>query len=114
MEEDTVLCAASAYNKKYYFNDLFSALPKRVQDELQIMCVLFTEDVGGVLQLFFDENGHLELRTEAADDDLFYDEIGSGLKIRQLQRDKKDLFESIEMFYRVFALGETEQEETVC
>lgn len=105
--EEVVLCGSSAYTRKYYFNDMFSNLPQAVQDELHVMCVLFTEDVGGTIQLFFDEEGNLEIRTEAAEEDLLYDEIGCGLKVRQLQREKEELFESIEMFYRVFALGET-------
>ena len=51
MEEEMVLCAASAYEQKYYFNPEFDALPEEVKQELQIMCVLYTEDVGGILPL---------------------------------------------------------------
>ena len=48
MEQDkVVLCAASAYEQKYYLNEAFGSLPSQIQDELKIMCVLFTEDVGG-------------------------------------------------------------------
>ena len=45
MEEQVVLCGASSYEQKYYFNQKFSALPQNIRQELQIMCVLFTEDV---------------------------------------------------------------------
>ena len=51
MEEKTVLCGASSYEQKYYFNQQFSALPESIRQELQIMCVLYTEDVGGVLTI---------------------------------------------------------------
>lgn len=57
MNDEIVLCGASSYNKKYYFNEQFSSLPQGIQDELHIMCVLFTADVGGVLQVVFDEDG---------------------------------------------------------
>ncbi len=100
--ERTVLCGASAYEEKYYFNPQFDLLPQSVKDELQIMCVLFTEDVGGVLTLEYNEEGHLEFRVIAADDDFDYDEIGSGLKIRQYQREKRELLESLELYYKVF------------
>ena len=70
------------------------------------MCVLFTEDVGGVLSLEFDENGNLELNTSADEGDLLYDEIGSVLKIKQMQQEKQELFESLETYYKVFFLGE--------
>ena len=53
-----------------------------MKKELQIMCVLYTEDVGGILTLEFDENGRLQFKTEALEADARYDEIGSGLKIQ--------------------------------
>ena len=68
------------------------------------MCVLFTEDVGGILMLEFGQEGSLNLVTEAFDEDLLYDEIGCELKIKQLQKDKQQLFSSLELFYKVFYL----------
>ena len=104
--ENMVLCGANSYEKKYYLNEHFSNLPEQIKKELQIMCVLFTEEVGGVLILEFEEDGSLRMITEAKEDDLLYDEIGSGLKIHQIQLEKRDLLESLEMYYRVFVLGE--------
>ena len=52
-QDKMVLCASSAYEKKFYLNENFDGLPQHVKDELKIMCVLFTEDVGGVLSLEF-------------------------------------------------------------
>ena len=109
--ETVVLCGASAYEEKYYLNPQFSKLPEHIRQELQIMCVLFTEDVGGILTLEFDENGRLQFKTEALEADARYDEIGSGLKIKQLQQDKKELLESLEMYYKVFFLGDIPEEE---
>ena len=83
-QDNITLCGASAYEKKFYFNQDFNALPDHVKKELQIMCVLYTEDVGGILTLEFDENGRLQFKTEALEADARYDEIGSGLKIKQL------------------------------
>ena len=84
-QDQVVLCGASAYEQKYYLNEDFKSLPSQVQDELKIMCVLFTEDVGGILTLVFDEDGKLLLETSADEGDLLYDEIGSELKIRQIR-----------------------------
>ena len=106
MEEEIVLCAASAYEQKFYFNSEFKALPEGVRQELQIMCVMFTEDVGGVLLVVYDEDGNLQLKVEYEENDFFFDEIGSVLKIKELQNTKRELFESLEMFFRVFYLGE--------
>ena len=100
-EDDLVLCGASSYNKKFYFNEDFDVIPKKVKDELKIMCVLFTEDVGGTIKLIYDEEGNLEIVVDKEEDDILYDEIGSVLKVKQLQREKKELFESLETFYKV-------------
>ena len=104
--EKMVLCASNAYEKKYYLNDQFSNLPERVKQELQIMCVLFTVEVGGILILQYEEDGTLQIVTEADEGDLLYDDIGCGLKVKQMQLDKRELLESLEMYYKVFVLGE--------
>lgn len=110
-QDKIVLCGASAYEQKYYFNQDFSSLPDAVKQELQIMCVLYTEDIGGILTLEFDEEGNLQFKTEALDADAMYDEIGSVLKIKQIQSEKRELLESLEMYYRVFLLGEAPEDE---
>ncbi|MBQ8518840.1 MAG: hypothetical protein IJ455_04425 [Agathobacter sp.] len=109
--QEITLCASNAYNKKFYLNDNFKGLPEAIKEELQIMCVLYTEDVGGVLELVFDEDGNLEFRTSYEETDFFYDEIGSVLKIKQYQNVKRDLLESIETYYRIVFLGEGLDEE---
>ena len=106
MDEEMVLCAASAYERKFYLNPEFNSLPEEVKQELQIMCVLYTAYVGGMLMVVYDENGNLELKVDHKEDDFTFDEIGSVLKIKELQKTKEELFESLEMFYKVFYLGE--------
>lgn len=103
--EEVVLCGASAYNKKYYLNEDFKGLPAAVRDELKIMCVLFTEDIGGIFELVFDENGNLQFKTSCDEGDLLYDDIGCGLKIKELQRTKEELLRSLEMYYKVLYMG---------
>ena len=106
MDEEMVLCAASAYERKFYLNPEFNSLPEEVKQELQIMCVLYTADVGGILMVVYDENGNLELKVDHKEDEFTFDEIGSVLKIKELQKTKEELFESLEMFYKVFYLRE--------
>ena len=105
-DEKVVLCGANSYEEKYYLNPQFSKLPEHIRQELQIMCVLYTADVGGILMVVYDENGNLELKVDHKEDDFTFDEIGSVLKIKELQKTKEELFESLEMFYKVFYLGE--------
>ena len=105
-DEKIVLCASSKYEEKYYLNPEFNKLPDAIKDELKAMCVLFTEDIGGILTLEYDKEGHLSFVTMADENDLLYDEIGCGLKIKQYQQTKGELMESLELFYKVFIKGE--------
>ncbi len=106
MYDEVVLCAASSYERKFYLNPEFHALPERIRQELQIMCVMYTEDVGGILMVVYDEDGNLELKVEHEEDDFTFDEIGSVLKIKEMQQSRRELFESLELFFKVFYPGE--------
>lgn len=105
-ENQIVLCGANSYEEKYYLNPDFEGLPDHVKDELKIMCVLYVNDVGGILTLEYEENGELCFRVTSKDFDPMFDDIGSQLKIKQLQREKQDLLEALQLYYRVFFLGE--------
>ena len=80
-DKRVVLCGANAYEKKYYFNETFQDIPDSIKDELHIICVLFTEEVGGIFTIVFEEDGTLSMETDAEEDDIYYDEISSGLLI---------------------------------
>lgn len=101
-----ILCGSNAYDKKFYFNEEFAVLPDSIKQELNIMCVLYTEEVGGILTLEYDSYGNLLFQVSAKEDDLFFDDIGSHMKIKEMKRKRKDLLEALETFYRVFYLGE--------
>ena len=60
-QDKVTLCGSNAYEKKYYLNPDFSGLPEQIKQELQIACVLFTAEVGGILTLEFDEDGKLNI-----------------------------------------------------
>ncbi len=105
MNDAVILCGANAYEQKYYFNESFSKIPDSIKEELRIICVLFTEEVGGVFMIGFDEDGKVILMTDADEDDLLYDDIGSGLLVKEVRKRRQDLFESLEMFYKSFIVG---------
>ena len=104
-QKRVVLCGASQYEQKYYLNEEFLELPEAVKKELQIMCVLYTEDIGGILTLEFDSDGTLNLVTCCDEGDLLYDEIGSILKIKQIREEKKELLEELENYFQIFYLS---------
>lgn len=106
-EHRKVLCAANAYEQKYYFNEQeFSNLPESIKEELHIICVLFTEEVGGIFMIVMEDDGGVSMETQAAEDDFYYDEVSSGLLISQIRTKRADLFEALSLYYRVFFLHE--------
>ena len=108
---NVVLCAASAYEEKYYFNPLFSRLPDSVQKELRIICILFTDEIGGIFAMEYNQEGNLQFLTEASDWDYQYDEIGAALMIKEIQKSRRDLLRSLELFYQVVILGQPLEEK---
>ena len=106
MDSNVVLCGSNSYEKRYYFNEDFNSLPESIRRELQIMCVWFTEECGGIMTLEFEEDGSLDIKLSTAEYDGYYDEIGADLKIKQYREEKRELLEALEMFFKVFYLGE--------
>lgn len=99
MDNMRILCGANYYEQKYYLNPAYEVLPQAVKDELKIMCVLFVQEVSGIMILEFSEKGDLRIIVTHNDDDYYFDEIGSELKVRQLRTQKKELFEQLEAYY---------------
>ena len=69
---------------------------------------MYVHDVGGILTLVFEENGELEFEVTSAEGDPMFDEIGSRLKIKEIQTDEKkqELLTQLQLYYKVFFLGE--------
>lgn len=106
VNEDLVICGANAYDQKYYFNPKFNRIPESIKEELHIICVLFTQEIGGIFTIEFEPDGAINLRTEAAPEDYLYDEIGSGLLVSEVRRKRQELFESLSLFYKAAFLKE--------
>ena len=93
MDENQVLCACSAYEQKFYLNPRYESLPEGIKEELKILSVMLTADVGGVFTMEFEEDGSLYMSTTAKENDFFYDEIGSYLRLSRCVRNTKNCFQ---------------------
>lgn len=100
--DTTVLCAANAYKQIYYLNPLFEKLPDDIKKELKMICVSFTQEIGGIISLEFDKEGSINIKVIIADEDIYFDEIESGMRISRIQRQKEELFKSFELYYKLF------------
>ena len=67
------------------------------------MCFI---QLGGILTLQFDNNGNLFINVTSEENDFLFDEIGSVLKIKQIQSEKRELLEALELYYRIKFLDE--------
>ena len=46
------------------------------------------------------------LETNADADDIYYDEVSSGLMVSEVRRRRQELFETLSLYYKVFILKE--------
>lgn len=98
-----VLCGANYYEQKFYLNPAYENLPGSIKDELKILCVLFVQEVSGIIVLEFSKEGNLNIVVTAKDTDAYFDEIGSELKVRQMRKDKEELFKQLEEYYHAIS-----------
>ncbi len=101
-----ILCGANAYEMKYYYNPLFKKIPESIQKELHIISVLFTQEAGGIFTIEFEDDGTITMETTRSEDDITYDEISAGLLIGEVRRQRQDLFEALQVYYRAMILHE--------
>lgn len=97
-EKNHVIAAVSSYHQKYYFNPDYLALPHEIRQTIKSICVLFAEEFGGNLSLELDENEELIFKTSALDSDFYYDEIGAGLKIKEISKNYAELLFKIQTY----------------
>ncbi len=104
--EKVVICGANAYEQKYYFNKDFDKIPESMQEELHIICVLFTEEAGGIFTIGFDEEGELCMETMSEEEDITYDDIAAGMLIKKIRDNRQEMFEALSLYYRAIVLKE--------
>ena len=52
------------------------------------------------------DDGTVTMETNADADDITYDEVSAGLLIGEVRRQRQDLFEAMQMYYRIYILKE--------
>lgn len=95
---ENVLCAANAVNMKYFFNEeKYGILPERIKKELKVILVSYCSDVGGTIVFSYSEDKKLLITTMEPVDD-----IGSEIKIKEMQKKNSELFAQLELFAENF------------
>ncbi len=68
--------------------------------------MLFTEEVGGIFTVLFEEDGGVSLETVAAQEDYLYDEVSAALFLGEVRRKRQELLEALSLYYRAAVLKE--------
>lgn len=100
MEKEIVI-SASPYNHKYYFEPRYDDIPNEIKEELIESIAAIAEKVNAIISLGFNKDGYIFIE-QTADDNVFIDEIGADLEIKKLQRDKKELLKSLQLWYMIY------------
>lgn len=62
---------------------------RRYKERIKDNVCSFTEEVGGILDMEFDEEGNLLFKSTADEEDLLYDDIACGLLVKKNQYEKE-------------------------
>ncbi len=104
--EKKVLCAASFYNHKCFFNDEdYSALPEDVKKEAKIIAATTAEKVKAIVSIGFYEDGNIFVQIRADEKDMDFDDIAAKYEIEKVQKSKKKFFNALTLWYKVTKLG---------
>jgi hypothetical protein len=101
LEENQILAYVSQYKNKYYFNESMGNLPEAVKNEILSGMIFITEEAGGVTELGFEPDGNVYLDSYAEEDDLGYDQVSARLLVSEFEREHKELFEQLTLWYRM-------------
>lgn len=108
MEENkVVLCSASYYKQGYYFAEEFNSIPDNIKRELRVITVCLSEKTRGISILgFYKDSGDFYIEVMNAPDDFLYDDIGARFEAAQVERENRELFNSLVLWYKTFILKE--------
>ncbi|MCD8089467.1 MAG: DUF6145 family protein [Clostridiales bacterium] len=101
----SVICAASVYKQKYFFNDKYSGLPEEIKKEIRVKVVTLAEKLHCIFIMGFYDDGEIYFETRAEEGDFAFDEIGAALEAERLKRSERELISRLGVWYTVFKSG---------
>jgi hypothetical protein len=101
----TVLNSASFYKQKYYFNEEYAKLPEKIKEEMKVITICLAQITRGIVVTgFYRDNGDFYIEAMSEPDDMDYDEIGARLEVNKTERESRELFEQLTLWYRTFVI----------
>lgn len=99
--EKHLLVSVSPYVHKYYFNEIYSDLPKDIKETLRAKLGVIAEKVNCIISLGFKESGEIYIELET-NDPMQYDDIGAELEIKKFQSEEVELLRALKMWYVIY------------
>ena len=99
--EKHLLVSVSPYVHKYYFNEIYSDLPKDIKEALRAKLGVIAEKVNCIISLGFKTNGEIYMELET-NDPMLYDDIGAELEMKKFQTEEAELLRSLKMWYVIY------------
>lgn len=103
MNKELVICA-SPYQKKYYFEETFRDIPTSIQEELTAVVATLADKVKAIISVGFYENGTIYI--EQTTENVFDDEIGIALEIKNFENSNKELLRSLRLWFMIYRMKE--------
>ncbi|OON98781.1 MAG: hypothetical protein ATN35_03575 [Epulopiscium sp. Nele67-Bin004] len=107
MREKQQVVYASSITKKYYFDPAFDDIPRDIKRELIDEAVKISQKVYGVISIGFFDDGNIFI--EEQKDDVFVDDIGLELEIRQFEKEKAELLKALTLWYKIYRTADGEK-----
>lgn len=104
MEKQLIVCA-SPYEHKYFFEPNFEDMPGSIKEELIEATATIAEAVNGIISIGFNKDGNIYIE-QTSQEDIFVDDIGAALEIKRFQKEKKELLQSLKMWYVIYRTDE--------
>lgn len=98
---EKIIGAANPAARKYFEGPDFADLPQDVRREVKALCVTTAERIGATFLLVLAEDGVVRCQT-VTDEEAVFDSIGAELTIKEIYRQKAELFRAISLWYAVF------------
>ena len=77
-------------------------LPEAVKEELKAIVASMAEKLHCIFTLGFYDDGDVFLEASSDENDFDFDEIGAGLEIERIKREREELLNSLNLWYKVY------------
>ena len=107
--EKQIICAASFYERKYFFDPQFENFPEQAKIELRALCGSAAETIRGIFCVGYYDGGSVFFEARGHENDGMFDEIGAKITTEALTKQKAELIGSLRMYYKLYKTADGEK-----